>query len=180
MPVADLPSLFARVLGDGAIAVPGAARDSWLALVEGDEAHADALRARLRQLAPDVASMTGWFCVERLPRCGRVQLAELAQELGAPSAPPELLVAGAWCDARGVAPSSIDEDFFAAGGHSLLAAEVASQLESVVGFDVPLAMMFDHSTVREQAAWLARSAQRQPARARVHAPVRVRVIALRG
>ncbi len=67
----------------------------------------------------------------------------------------EQIVAAAWHDALGVPPASADEDFFAAGGHSLLAAEVAARIEQVLGLEVPLGMVFDQPTVRAQAAWLA-------------------------
>ncbi|HEY1551419.1 MAG TPA: phosphopantetheine-binding protein, partial [Kofleriaceae bacterium] len=67
----------------------------------------------------------------------------------------ERIVAAAWHAALGVPPATSDEDFFAAGGHSLVATEVAVRLSQTLGVDVPLTMMFDAPTVHAQAAWLA-------------------------
>src|SRR5262249_27764469 len=41
----------------------------------------------------------------------------------------------------------LDEDFFAAGGHSLVAAQVAALLSEQLGMDVPLRAMFESPTV---------------------------------
>ncbi|HEY1816138.1 MAG TPA: condensation domain-containing protein [Kofleriaceae bacterium] len=66
----------------------------------------------------------------------------------------ERIVAAAWHAALGVPPAGADEDFFAAGGHSLVATEVGVRLSQVLGIEVPLAMVFDFPTVRGQTAWL--------------------------
>jgi amino acid adenylation domain-containing protein len=98
---------------------------------------------------------------------------------GEPPTLPEEIVTAAWREALGVLPGSIDEDFFAAGGHSLLASEVAARLETVLGFDVPLTMVFDHPTIRRQAVWVVETANPRPAVASVCAPVLVQVISPR-
>ena len=98
---------------------------------------------------------------------------------GEPPTLPEEIVTAAWREALGVLPGSIDEDFFAAGGHSLLASEVAARLETVLGFDVPLTMVFDHPTIRRQAVWVVETANPRPAVASVRAPVLVQVISPR-
>jgi amino acid adenylation domain-containing protein len=77
----------------------------------------------------------------------------------------EEIVTSAWHEALGVPPASLDEDFFAIGGHSLLAAEVTARLESVLGLEVPLNMVFDHPTVKAQIAWIAETAPRRPVHA---------------
>jgi acyl carrier protein len=69
------------------------------------------------------------------------------------------IVAAAWHAALGVPPASLDEDFFAAGGHSLVATELAVRLSQALGIDVPLTMVFDCPTVRGQTAWLAEHVQ---------------------
>ncbi|MFN0246743.1 MAG: condensation domain-containing protein, partial [Kofleriaceae bacterium] len=96
----------------------------------------------------------------------------------------EQVVATAWHEAFALPAESIDEDFFATGGHSLLAAELAARLEELAGVEVPLTTVFDHPTIRTQAAWLARHATAHeatafaPARAPAHvAYVPARVIA---
>ena len=149
---ADIPALVRAVAGD-ALVVAGEAPDTWLALIAGDEARAGEARAALRVKAPELASAVTWVAVERVGD----GLAEAARALPAaqPAVALERIVAAAWHEALGVPPASVDEDFFAAGGHSLLAGEVAARLEQVLEVDVPLGMVFDYPTVREQAAWLA-------------------------
>ena len=72
------------------------------------------------------------------------------------------IVAAAWHASLGVPPASLDEDFFAAGGHSLVATELSVRLSQVLGLEVPLTVVFDCPTVRAQTAWLAANV---PARA---------------
>ena len=47
------------------------------------------------------------------------------------------------------------DDFFALGGHSLLAPQVVLPLRSDLGWNVPIAALFDRPTVADLAAWLA-------------------------
>ena len=58
-------------------------------------------------------------------------------------------------------PVSADDDFFAVGGHSLLAARVAARIEDALGVHVPLSHFFDAPTHRQLAAYVR--ARRQPA-----------------
>jgi hypothetical protein len=71
----------------------------------------------------------------------------------------ERIVGAAWHAALGAPPAGADEDFFAAGGHSLVATELAVRLSQVLGIDVPLTMVFDFPTVRGQTVWLGANVQ---------------------
>jgi phthiocerol/phenolphthiocerol synthesis type-I polyketide synthase E len=59
---------------------------------------------------------------------------------------PEIrsVVLEAWCSGFGVdeATASVDDDFFALGGDSLLLVEVLEQIESALGIEVPLPDLF--------------------------------------
>lgn len=44
---------------------------------------------------------------------------------------------------------SIDENFFALGGHSLIATQVISGIRQQVGVNLPLRKIFDAPTIRE-------------------------------
>lgn len=44
-----------------------------------------------------------------------------------------------------------DEDFFGAGGHSLLAVQLAERLSEELGVEVPVALVFLHPTPAELA-----------------------------
>ena len=157
------------------VAAPGAG--GWNAWFAGDEATAIARRARLREVSPEIASAVSWIAVERIPD-PPAQLAWRSAPAAAETA-LERVVSVVWQEALGVAPRSADEDFFAAGGHSLLAAEVTGRLEELLATDVPFTMVLDRPTVSEQASWLAARAAAPPLPARGPS-VHVRVFAVDG
>jgi amino acid adenylation domain-containing protein len=47
----------------------------------------------------------------------------------------------------------VDEDFFALGGHSLVAIQLLARLQREAGIDIPVGYLLSHSTVAELAAW---------------------------
>jgi amino acid adenylation domain-containing protein len=158
----EIQSVLASVAGDhGALVVPAETPDAWFAFFAGDETRGRELRAKLRDAAPDLATAVSWVSLERLPGIDRTPapaaLADAgrrAREAGSATLLEQIVMA-AWQEALGVPPAGIDDDFFAAGGHSLLAADISARLSDVLGVDVPLTMVLDHPTVREQGAWLA-------------------------
>jgi hypothetical protein len=68
-----------------------------------------------------------------------------------PSTTAEELVATVWADVLGLDRIGRHDDFFRIGGHSLLATRVAARLRSSVGVDVPIRLLFGHSTVESLA-----------------------------
>jgi hypothetical protein len=60
-----------------------------------------------------------------------------------------------WADALEHDDFADDEDFFEAGGNSLLVAGIMAALGALLGARLPLRMFFTHPTVDEQAAALA-------------------------
>jgi acyl carrier protein len=54
--------------------------------------------------------------------------------------------------AFGVDNIKADEDFFALGGDSLLAIQICTQIEEASDYDLPIASLFDASTVAALAA----------------------------
>ena len=73
-----------------------------------------------------------------------------------PRTPMEALICEIWAEVLKRAALSIDEDFFASGGHSLLAARAVARIERVLQRQVPVVMFFDHPTVAQFAAALDR------------------------
>ncbi|MFI5912031.1 amino acid adenylation domain-containing protein [Dactylosporangium sp. NPDC051541] len=125
-------------------------------------ADAASLRAHLAASLPAHMVPTRFVRLERLPLTthGKVDRQALPHPLRQPlrapvSTPPrtaaEELVAQAWRDVLGVPAVGVHDDFFAVGGHSLLAARVAARLTATVEVDVPLRTFFTHRTLAELA-----------------------------
>ena len=72
---------------------------------------------------------------------------ELSTDFIAPAPGRQTLIAGIWCELLGMAQVGARDNFFELGGHSLLAIQVVSRLRQAVGCDIPVRMLFDHSTV---------------------------------
>nr|ASV47084.1 non-ribosomal peptide synthetase [uncultured bacterium] len=66
----------------------------------------------------------------------------------------EAVVADVWTQVLGVAPTGVEEDFFALGGQSLQTVQVSTRLSAALRRDVPVALVFRHPTVRGLAAAL--------------------------
>ncbi|HYC91022.1 MAG TPA: amino acid adenylation domain-containing protein, partial [Thermoanaerobaculia bacterium] len=79
-------------------------------------------------------------------------LAASETELVAPRTAIEQLIASIWSEVLEKERIGIHEDFFAAGGHSLLAAQVLARLRSVLGCEMPLRSLFEHPTLAAFAA----------------------------
>jgi amino acid adenylation domain-containing protein len=71
----------------------------------------------------------------------------------APEGPTEQLVSAAWAEVLGrTEPIGRDQDFFALGGNSLLAARLTARLRRDLGVDLPVRTVFRSNTVRTLAA----------------------------
>ncbi|MDB5116001.1 MAG: amino acid adenylation domain protein [Mucilaginibacter sp.] len=67
----------------------------------------------------------------------------------------ERLVANIWSKALGLQNLGIEDDFFELGGHSLIAIRVMIAIEKETGKRLPLATLFDNSTIEKLALRLA-------------------------
>lgn len=70
----------------------------------------------------------------------------------------ELQLASIWEEVLGVHPIDVTRDFFALGGHSLLAVRLMAQIRSRFGVPLPLASIFQGSTVEKLARLLRNQA----------------------
>ncbi|MBV9788343.1 MAG: amino acid adenylation domain-containing protein, partial [Chloroflexi bacterium] len=75
-------------------------------------------------------------------------------ELIAPRNPTEELVAGVWSAALGVEQLGVHDNFFALGGHSLMATQVIGRVKQMTSLDLPLRLLFEAPTVATFAARL--------------------------
>ena len=68
-----------------------------------------------------------------------------------PAGPTEIMLADIWAELLGVDHVGVDENFFEAGGHSLLAGRVVSRVRAAFGVSLPLRAMFDRPTIAQLA-----------------------------
>jgi amino acid adenylation domain-containing protein len=69
----------------------------------------------------------------------------------APRNATEVEIANIWSRVLGIEPVSIHDDFFALGGNSLLAPQLASRIRMAFGVDFPLVLLFESPTVARLA-----------------------------
>jgi aryl carrier-like protein len=65
----------------------------------------------------------------------------------APRSALERDLAAIWSELLGAAAPGVTDDFFAAGGHSLLMMRLATRLRERLGAEVPLRVLFDAPTI---------------------------------
>jgi len=127
----------------------------WVA-ADGAEASAAELRAWMRERVPESMVPSAVVQLETLPLTpsGKVdRLALPAPELRrgetgpSPAGPTEAALAGIFADVLGVETVGAGDDFFALGGHSLMATRVVSRVREVFGVELPLRALFEAPTV---------------------------------
>lgn len=120
---------------------------------------AEAVRAQVRRFLPEPMVPTAVAIHERLPRNASGKLDRRALTLPSDPVAPEVLgaieqrVLEAWVEVLGVR-ARLDDDFFAIGGSSLQAIQLANRLAQR-GIEVRVAQLFEHPTVRAQGALLS-------------------------
>lgn len=132
----------------------------------GDQAEPEAIRSGLRARLPDYMVPASIVFLDRLPLNpnGKVDRAALPSpvaddpgQAGVKARPQTALqerLVVIWARVLGVSEQAIgvDDEFFAIGGHSLLAVRVAVEVRSALNLALPLRAVFEHSTVRALAA----------------------------
>jgi amino acid adenylation domain-containing protein len=79
----------------------------------------------------------------------------LAGERTAPRTPAELALAKIWCELLGVKQIGIHENFFASGGHSLLAVRMVNRINQQMKLELPIRTLFQHPTIQDLAHFLS-------------------------
>ncbi|WP_433635017.1 non-ribosomal peptide synthase/polyketide synthase [Nocardia sp. CA-120079] len=128
-------------------------------LVADGELDTDSVRAELARHLPAYMVPSAFVVLAEFPITSSGKLdrkalpapAFVAAEFRAPGDLAETLVAETFTALLGVDLVGADDDFFALGGNSLIATQLAARLAKATGADVPVRTIFDASTVRELA-----------------------------
>jgi len=131
---------------------------AWAVPVEGRCPDEDQLRAFLSAYLPAAMLPEVFTLIDRLPLTanGKLDRSALpvpvrdgrkAGEYVAPATPVEQALAQIWADVLGVERVGLHDDFFALGGHSLKAIQVASRVRERFDVDVPLPLLFEAPTI---------------------------------
>jgi amino acid adenylation domain-containing protein len=151
---------------------------AWVVLAspaEGQAIEAEALRAWVGERLPEFMVPSAVVTLAALPLTpnGKVDRRALpppaitsgprAAESEPPRSPLEELVAGLWAELLGCERVGLHDDFFAAGGHSLLAVRLLARLRDATGMDIPLRALFAHPTVAALTAEVERCLRAQDA-----------------
>ncbi|SDN01167.1 amino acid adenylation domain-containing protein [Daejeonella rubra] len=84
---------------------------------------------------------------------------DISDDFVPPRTDIEKLVAEIWAEHLGIESVGVYDDFFELGGHSLMAIRVLNQLEKETGKRLPLATLFEHTTVEAMALMLKMDAK---------------------
>jgi len=121
------------------------------------------LRQALRDRLPGYMVPSAFVALDKLPLTpnGKLDRAALpapqdsAMAAGdsyeEPSTPTQARLAAIWAQVLGVEKVGVNDDFFALGGHSLMAAELSAQVREAFGCVPPLKSLFLKPTVRHLA-----------------------------
>jgi hypothetical protein len=129
------------------------------------------LRDFLRQSLPDYMLPSAVVLLDALPITtnGKIDrralpAPDLNQDRGAYIAPrsaDEELLAGIWAAMLGLERVGIQEDFFAIGGHSLAAAQVAARVGQACQIELSMKSLFEAPTIADLALLIARARRDQ-------------------
>lgn len=135
-------------------------------LAESSTAQLKGWRDSLRSLVPDYMVPDDFITVPAMPLTpnGKIdkkalanQNSKLAESINvfiAPRTDVEKLVADTWSEFLEIGNIGIYDNFFELGGHSLIAVQVMTRIEKLTGKRLPLATLFENSTVEKLALML--------------------------
>ncbi len=139
---------------------------AYYVLEPGSDTDSATLIKHLKKLLPEYMIPTCFIKLQALPLTpnGKIDRKSLPPPQSArtdaltPASPPrtetEKMIFEIWRRVLKRSSSGIDEDFFEAGGHSLLAVALMSEIEKATGKRLPISALFRNSTVRSLASLL--------------------------
>ncbi|WP_433711876.1 non-ribosomal peptide synthase/polyketide synthase [Nocardia sp. CA-084685] len=122
----------------------------------------EVLAERLRAVLPSYMVPTAFVGLAEMPltssgKLDRKALPDPVLTAGTfrvPVSAAEHAVAEVFAAVLGLARVGLDDDFFALGGNSLVATQIAARIGTAVDADIPVRLLFEHSTVAALAAHL--------------------------
>ncbi|MFD0793016.1 amino acid adenylation domain-containing protein [Mucilaginibacter litoreus] len=119
-------------------------------------------RSSLRSSVPDYMVPDNFAIIDEMPMTpnGKVDKKSLAArdistaetvKYVEPNTETEKMLAEMWAEMLGLEKVGIHDNFFELGGHSLIAVKVMARIEKDTGKRLPLAILFEHSTVEKLA-----------------------------
>ncbi|MGB5655804.1 MAG: amino acid adenylation domain-containing protein [Acidimicrobiia bacterium] len=148
-----------------AVAADGSTTLRGYIVPEGTEPAESDLRLWCRASLPGFMVPGSFTVLDELPRTlshklDRARLPEpgAADSIVAERGPIASTIAGIWCDVLGLDDIPAGGDFFALGGHSLVAMRVIGRVRRVFEVDVPLSALFDNPTIDDFASAVAENA----------------------
>jgi amino acid adenylation domain-containing protein/non-ribosomal peptide synthase protein (TIGR01720 family) len=148
---------------------------AYVVCAEGEGASEAALREWLAARVPLYMLPARFIVLARLPltRNGKIDRRALpepgagdgSRPLGVapPRSPGEEALVRIWCDALGLTTIGIDDDFFALGGHSLIAMRVTARIHHELRVRIPVRWIFEHPTIAALAPLIANGERETPA-----------------
>ena len=142
----------------------------------GEAPEPEALRRHLASELPGYMVPSIFVALERLSLTpnGKIDVAALPPPVAAavreprpPRTPTEKALAQIWSTTLGLDDVGVEDDFFELGGHSLLAVRLFARIEKALGVPLPLATLFQASTIERQALLIDRRELQAPWRALV-------------
>ncbi len=145
---------------------------AWWTAQEGATTDAASLRDFLRQHLPNYMLPVAFVPVDSFPlnANGKVDFSQLplpdpalrTTAMQAPNTPLERQLLAIWRKVLQKNHLGVDDDFFDAGGHSLLAVRLMSKVSQESGQELPVATLFYGPTIRQQAALIKQNGWSPP------------------
>jgi thioesterase domain-containing protein/acyl carrier protein len=140
-------------------------------VVAGEGADAEALRGRLRKMLPEYMVPSVIVRMDEFPMTpnGKLDRKALpapdfspASAYRAPRTPREEALCALFAEVLGLERVGIDDNFFASGGHSLMATRLVSRTRSALGVELAIRALFESPTVADLSEWLDRPTRTDP------------------